>query len=113
MASNRLIDVRVTVQLLARVAIAKLEDEERVIQAIQTVPVDPTEWDGQNCSREPRWTCRVWLLAALRTIQNDENTLGTNVLGDMDGVVEATKTLLLSRWKTGGTIHTPWSPNRS
>ncbi|KUI67191.1 hypothetical protein VM1G_11455 [Cytospora mali] len=89
--SNRLVDVRVTVQLLARIAIAKIENEERVIEAIQKVPVDPVEWEGQSCGREPRWTCRVWLLAALKMIKNDGKTLGTNVLDDIEGVIEATK----------------------
>lgn len=90
-ASNRLIDVRVTVQLLARVTIAKIEDEERVIAAIRRVPVDPTKWDGQTCGKEPRWTCRVWLLTALKTIKEDDTTLGTNVLDDIDGIIETTK----------------------
>lgn len=90
-ASNRLVDVRVTVQLLARITIAKIEDEERVIEAIQKVPVDPIWWDGQECGREPRWTCRVWLLAALKTIKDDKTMLGTNVLNDVDGIIETTK----------------------
>lgn len=100
-ASNRLVDVRVTVQLLARVVIAKIEDEERVIEAIQSVPVDPIEWDGQSCGREPRWTCRVWLLAALESIKNAEAMLGTNVLNDIDGVIETTKAFVAKQMANG------------
>lgn len=101
LASNRLADVRVTVQLLARVAIAKIEDEESIIEAIRKVPVDPVEWDGQRCGREPRWTCRVWLLAALKTIKNNNITLGTNVLDNIDGIIETTKVFVAKQMENG------------
>ncbi|KAK2609851.1 hypothetical protein N8I77_003328 [Diaporthe amygdali] len=84
-ASNQVRDVRVTVQLLARVTIAKIEDESRLIEIIQNVPVDPGDWHGRDNGSEPEWGCRIWLLAALRSIRDDPCVLGTNVFSDIDG----------------------------
>lgn len=87
-------DVRVTAQLLARVTIAKVVDEERLISILESVPVDPPDWEGRASGREPRWTCRVWVIAALKAIRADGRAVGTNVLGDIegpDGIIEKTK----------------------
>lgn len=82
-ASSQVRDVRVTVQLLARITIAKIEDEARLVDIIQSVPVDPDDWHGRGTGHEPEWGCRIWLLAALRSIRDDPSVLGTNVLGDV------------------------------
>ncbi|KAI3397255.1 hypothetical protein diail_11054 [Diaporthe ilicicola] len=83
-ASNQVRDVRATVQLLARVAVAKIEDEARLVEIIQSVPVDPDDWHGRGAGHEPEWSCRIWLLAALRSIRAEASVLGTNVLSDVE-----------------------------
>lgn len=92
--ANQLADIRVTVQLLARVTIAKIEDEERMLDILRNVPVDPSEWDGRSNGMEPRWTCRIWVLSALKALRNDGIAVGTNVLDKIegpDGIIETTK----------------------
>ncbi|KAG6356255.1 hypothetical protein INS49_015642 [Diaporthe citri] len=87
-------DVRVTAQLLARVTIAKVVDEERLISILESVPVDPPDWDGRASGREPKWTCRVWVIAALKAVRADGGAVGTNVLDDIEGpngIIEKTK----------------------
>ncbi|KAK2606720.1 hypothetical protein N8I77_005451 [Diaporthe amygdali] len=87
-------DVRVTAQLLARVAIAKIVDEERLINILERVPVNPPNWSGKANGREPRWTCRLWVIAALNAIKADGEAVGTNVLDNIDGpggIIETTK----------------------
>lgn len=78
-------DVLVTAQLLVRVTIAKVVDEQRLIDILRTVPVDPTDWDGRGNGREPKWTCRIWLIAALKAIRADGHVVGTNVLDNIEG----------------------------
>lgn len=87
-------DVRVTAQLLARVTIAKIVDEARLINILENVPVDPPDWDGKKNDREPKWTCRIWVIAALKAIRADGGAVGTNVLDDIEGpngIIEKTK----------------------
>ncbi|KAI3392876.1 hypothetical protein diail_5009 [Diaporthe ilicicola] len=64
-------DVRVTAQLLARVTVAKILDEKRLIKTLAKNPVDPPDWKGKADGTEPRWTCRVWVIAALEAIRDD------------------------------------------
>lgn len=87
-------DVRVTGQLLARVTIAKIVDEARLISILKSVPVDPPDWEGKKNGREPKWTCRIWIIAALKAIRADGGAVGTNVLDDIEGpngIIEKTK----------------------
>lgn len=87
-------DVRVTAQLLARVAIAKVVDEKRLVDILEQIPVNPTDWDGRVNGREPRWTCRIWAIAALKAIRADGNVVGTNVLDNIEepgGIIETAK----------------------
>ncbi|KAI7777107.1 hypothetical protein LA080_004009 [Diaporthe eres] len=91
-------DVRVTAQLLARVTIAKIVDEERLISILESVPVDPPDWDGRASGREPKWTCRVWEIAALKAIRADGGAVGTHVLDDIEGpngIIEKTKAFVV------------------
>lgn len=69
-------------------------DEERLISIIESVPVDPPDWEGRASGREPRWTCRVWVIAALKAIRADGKCVGTNALDDIEdsnGIIERTK----------------------
>lgn len=90
-------DVRATAQLVARVTVAKIVNEKRLIKIISDpskVPVDPPNWKGKEDGSEPRWTCRIWEIAALEAIMADGKAVGTNALGDIDGpdgVIEKTK----------------------
>lgn len=68
-------------------------DEARLINILESVPVDPPDWDGKKNGREPKWTCRIWVIAALKAIRADGGAVGTNVLGDIespDGIIQKT-----------------------
>lgn len=87
-------DIRVTAQLLARVTVAKIVDESRLIRILDSVPVDPQDWEGRADGTEPRWTCRVWVIAALKAIRDDGKTVGTSCLDNIEvpgGIIETTK----------------------
>ena len=65
---NRLKDVRVTNNLLARILIAKIEDEDRLIALFRKVPV---------IQGDPNWRCRSWVVSALSEIAKDGKCVGT------------------------------------
>lgn len=95
---NDLQDVRATTLLLARVTVAKIVNEKRLIEIVSNankVPVDPPNWKGKEEGTEPKWTCRIWLIAALEAIMADGKAVGTNALGNIndgeEGVIEKTK----------------------
>ncbi|KAI5455762.1 hypothetical protein BGZ63DRAFT_368375 [Mariannaea sp. PMI_226] len=64
-------NVRSTNTLLARVLIAKIEDNERLVQILRSVPV------VQN---DPNWRCRSWVADALASIESDGAVVGKAVL---------------------------------
>ncbi|KAH0336342.1 hypothetical protein KCU81_g8583, partial [Aureobasidium melanogenum] len=66
-----LANVRMTNNLLARIAIAKIEDVERLEAILKSVPV------VQNDSN---WRCRTWIASALAEIEKDGKAVGTAVL---------------------------------
>jgi hypothetical protein len=87
-------DVRVTAALLVRVTVAKIVDERRLINILDNIPVDPPDWEGKSEGTEPKWTCRTWVIAALKAIHADGGAVGTNALKDVEGpegVIEVTK----------------------
>lgn len=97
-------DVRVTAQLLARVTVAKIVDEERLISILESIPIDPPDWDGKANGREPKWTCRIWVIAALKAIRADGGAVGTSVLDDIEGpngIVEKTKAFVARQVQNG------------
>ncbi|KAM4065194.1 hypothetical protein HRG_004469 [Hirsutella rhossiliensis] len=64
----RLDNVRSTNNLLARIAIAKVEDEERLVRILREIPI------VQN---DPSWRCRTWVSNALVGIAKDGQAVGT------------------------------------
>ncbi|KAL4810738.1 hypothetical protein BDV18DRAFT_155350 [Aspergillus unguis] len=64
-------DVRTTTTLLARLLIAKIEDEERLVRIIRSIPV---------LQNDPNWRCRTWLANALEAIARDGKAVGTSLL---------------------------------
>ncbi|KAF4999146.1 hypothetical protein FDECE_11588 [Fusarium decemcellulare] len=61
-------NVRSTNNLLARILIAKVEDEDRLIEIIRNTTV------VQN---DPNWRCRTWVAEALSRIDKDGRAVGT------------------------------------
>ncbi|KAL9567436.1 hypothetical protein ACKAV7_008386 [Fusarium commune] len=61
-------NVRSTNNLLARIVIAKIEDEDRLVEIIRNTPV------VQN---DPNWRCRTWVAQALSRIAQDGMATGT------------------------------------
>jgi hypothetical protein len=58
--------------LLARVLVAKIEDEGRLNQILRETPVK---------SSADQWSCRLWVADVLRRLERDENgAVGTSVL---------------------------------
>jgi hypothetical protein len=63
-----LLNVQSTVNLLARILIAKIENEERLVEILRSVPV---------VQDDPNWRCRTWLANALAAIKTDGKAVGT------------------------------------
>ncbi|KAH7360185.1 hypothetical protein BKA65DRAFT_448361 [Rhexocercosporidium sp. MPI-PUGE-AT-0058] len=64
-------DVRATNTLLARIVIAKVEDEKRLINLLRNLPI---------VNGDPDWRCRSWLAQALVEIARDGKCVGTSEL---------------------------------
>lgn len=64
-------DVRTTNTLLARIVIAKVEDEQRLIGLLRRLPV---------VNGDPNWRCRSWIGHALAEIAKDGKCVGTSRL---------------------------------
>ena len=64
-------DVRATNTLLARIVIAKVENEQRLVGLLRRLPV---------VNGDPNWRCRSWVGQALEEIAKDRNCVGTSRL---------------------------------
>ena len=64
-------NVQGTATLLARILIAKIEDEERLINIFDNTPV---------VKDDPNWRCRTWVRAVLDNIKSDGQAVGTSNL---------------------------------
>lgn len=64
-------NVRNTNSLLARVLIAKVEDLQRLITILRSVPV---------VQDDPNWRCRTWIATALSVLKRDGRAVGTSQL---------------------------------
>lgn len=61
-------NVRTTNSLLARILIAKIADEQRLIALLRQLPV---------VQGDPNWRCRTWVASALIEIAKDGKCVGT------------------------------------
>ena len=61
-------NVQSTTNLLARILIAKIEDEGRLVGLIRSTPI---------IQNDPGWRCRNWISTALETIAKDGKSIGT------------------------------------
>lgn len=61
-------NVRSTNSLLARILIAKIEDEDRLVTLLRRLPV---------VQGNPNWRCRSWVASALTEIKRDGLCVGT------------------------------------
>lgn len=68
---NSVRDVRLTNNLLARIVIAKVENEQRLLELLRNVPV---------VNGDPNWRCRTWVAQALTEIAKDEKCVGSSQL---------------------------------
>lgn len=64
-------DVQSTNTLLARILIAKVENEQRLIQLLRNVPI---------VNSESNWRCRSWIAHALAEIEADGTCVGSSQL---------------------------------
>ncbi|KAK3299897.1 uncharacterized protein B0H64DRAFT_379386 [Chaetomium fimeti] len=64
-------NVQSTVTLLARILIAKIEDERRLVASFRNTPV---------VQADPNWRCRAWVRAVLASIKRDGRAVGTSNL---------------------------------
>ncbi|KAI1120106.1 hypothetical protein F5Y10DRAFT_273405 [Nemania abortiva] len=65
---NELENVQNTTNLLARILIAKIEDEQRLIALLRQLPV---------IQGDPNWRCRTWIASALAAMAEDGKCVGT------------------------------------
>lgn len=63
-----LTNVQQSMRLLARILIGKIEDEQRLIRIIESVPV---------VQHDTNWRCRTWVADVLRALVNDGKAMGT------------------------------------
>jgi hypothetical protein len=63
-----LLNVQSTVNLLARILIAKIENEERLVELLRSIPV---------VQDDPNWRCRTWMANALAALKADGKAVGT------------------------------------
>jgi len=64
-------NVKKTNTLLARILIAKIEDEERLVKIFRSAPV---------VNNDANWRCRTWVADVLATINKDGKAVGTSEL---------------------------------
>ncbi|KAK4148703.1 hypothetical protein C8A00DRAFT_47513 [Chaetomidium leptoderma] len=64
-------NVRSTVNLLARILVAKIEDEARLVEILRSTPI--VQGDSES-------SCITWLADALRRIREDGKAVGTSQL---------------------------------
>lgn len=60
-----------TVNLLARVLVAKVEDERRLVSILRSVPI---------IQGDRNWRCRHWVIDAISALEVDGKAVGTSVL---------------------------------
>jgi hypothetical protein len=65
-------DVRTTTSLLARIVVAKVEYQKRLMAILRKIPV------VQN---DANWRCRSWIASALAELAKDGKAVGTSQLG--------------------------------
>ncbi|KAK1074032.1 hypothetical protein LTR74_001278 [Friedmanniomyces endolithicus] len=80
-----------TTNLLARILIAKIEDHNRVVAILRSLPV---------VQDDPAWRCRAWIASALAELARDGKAVGTSQLDW--GVVEATTRQYVARKAAAG-----------
>lgn len=61
-------DVKTTISLLARILVAKVEDEDQLVRVLRGTPV---------IQGDPGWRCRSWVADALSRIDSDGSAVGT------------------------------------
>jgi hypothetical protein len=64
-------NIQVTVQLLARILIGKVEDLDRLDTILESVPV---------IQGDPNWRCKSWIVSAVEAIAKDGKAVGTSIL---------------------------------
>lgn len=69
---RKLSNVRTTASLLARVLIAKIDDEKRLVEIMRGAPV---------VQDNPNWHCRTWVADVLSRLAEDGRAVGTAKLG--------------------------------
>ncbi|KAI1467654.1 uncharacterized protein F4812DRAFT_404186 [Daldinia caldariorum] len=60
-------DVKSTISLLARVCIAKITDEKRLLEIFRNTPI---------LQNDPNFNCRIWLIDALSRVSADGTVVG-------------------------------------
>lgn len=68
---TKLDNVQNTVTLLARVTVAKVTDERRLLEILRTTPV---------VGNDPTWRCRTWVADVLSRLASDGTAVGTAIL---------------------------------
>nr|POE49203.1 hypothetical protein CFP56_32353 [Quercus suber] len=63
--------VQSTMNLLARITIAKIDNEDRLIRILRNLPV---------IQNDPDWRCRTWVASALDAMARDGKAVGTSEL---------------------------------
>ncbi|OTA99833.1 hypothetical protein M426DRAFT_16064 [Hypoxylon sp. CI-4A] len=84
-------DIRCTVNLLARIVIAKIEDEERLIEIFKSTPVN---------GDDKEFNCRTWVKDAVNRLADDGKAVGTAVL-DWDELEKRSREYVVEKHKGG------------
>ncbi|KLU89510.1 hypothetical protein MAPG_08481 [Magnaporthiopsis poae ATCC 64411] len=84
-------NVRSTVSLLARLVIAKITDQQRLLGILRSIPL---------VQGDPEFRCRTWIARALEAIKVDGKCVGTAVLDWSH--IEATAREYVAQKRQGG-----------
>lgn len=86
-----LTNVKSTANLLARILIAKIEDEARLVDIFRSTPV---------VQGDPDWRCRTWVAGALQRIKEDGGAVGTAQL-DWDEIERVAREYVGKKTESG------------
>ncbi|KAI0892497.1 hypothetical protein F4806DRAFT_232633 [Annulohypoxylon nitens] len=64
-------DVQTEVRLLVRILIAKITDENQLIEVFRNTPI---------FQKDPTFNCRIWVIDALSRLSNNRKVVGTSQL---------------------------------
>jgi hypothetical protein len=77
--------------LLARIVIAKIKNEEQLVNLLRTIPV---------VNHDKNWRCRTWICSTLDALKDDNLALGTSIV-DWEKIEEVARSYVGQKTESG------------